>query len=49
MDDDGYPTDNCLQELLEYQMLFDFYGPLVLSDKDQSTLSFPITLPIRKK
>lgn len=49
MDDDGYPTDNCLGELMGYQDSFDFYGPLVLSDEDKETLSFPITLPENKK
>lgn len=49
MDDDGYPTDVCLENLLQYQNEFDFYGPLVLSDTDKETLSFPITLPNNKK
>lgn len=49
MDDDGYPADNCLENLLNYQNEFDFYGPLVLSDEDKETLSFPITLPKNKK
>lgn len=45
MDDDGYPSENCLQELLNYKDQFDFYGPLVLDDKEKIKLSFPITLP----
>lgn len=49
MDDDGYPTTSCLQRLLTYQDDFDFYGPLVLSDEDKVSLSFPMTLPISKK
>lgn len=49
MDDDGYPPASCLEALLEYQEQFDFYGPLVLSDQDKMSLSFPITLPITKK
>lgn len=49
MDDDGYPADDCLESLLKYQDEFDFYGPLVLSDEDKHTLSFPITLPQNKK
>lgn len=48
MDDDGYPPKTCLKTLLEYQDRYDFYGPLVLSDQDQATLSFPITLPHSK-
>ena len=49
MDDDGYPPESCLEELLKYQDQFDFYGPLVLSDHDKISLSFPITLPTMKK
>ncbi|WP_201578878.1 glycosyltransferase family 2 protein [Psychrobacter sp. Pi2-52] len=49
MDDDGYPSETCLEALLEYQDQFDFYGPLVLSDQDKMSLSFPITLPTTKK
>lgn len=49
MDDDGYPSDDCLNQLLTYQGDFDFYGPLVLSDEDSYSLSFPITLPLNKK
>lgn len=49
MDDDGYPAQSCLEALLEYQDRYDFYGPLVLSDQDKTTLSFPITLPTSKK
>ena len=49
MDDDGYPPQTCLKMLLEYQDRYDFYGPLVLSDQDKTTLSFPITLPTSKK
>lgn len=48
MDDDGYPTRECLERLLEYRNCYDFYGPLVLSDKDYKTCSFPITLPASK-
>lgn len=49
MDDDGYPTPTCLEKLLAYRTDFDFYGPLVLSDDDKTTLSFPITLPASNK
>lgn len=49
MDDDGYPPPTCLETLLKYQDRYDFYGPLVLSDQDKTTLSFPITLPTSKK
>ncbi|KAA0913670.1 glycosyltransferase family 2 protein [Psychrobacter sp. ANT_WB68] len=49
MDDDGYPPQTCLETLLEYQDRYDFYGPLVLSDQDKTTLSFPITLPTSKR
>ena len=49
MDDDGYPPQTCLKMLLEYQDRYDFYGPLVLSDQDKTTLSFPINFPTSKK
>lgn len=49
MDDDGYPLPTCLETLLKYQDRYDFYGPLVLSDQDKMSLSFPITLPTTKK
>lgn len=49
MDDDGYPTDDCLCRLLEYKDDYDFYGPLVLSDEDKENFSFPMTLPKSKK
>lgn len=49
MDDDGYPPASCLEALLRYKDQFDFYGPLVLSDQDKMSLSFPITLPTTKK
>lgn len=49
MDDDGYPTPDCLENLLNYKDDFDFYGPLVLSDDNKITLSFPITLPTTHK
>lgn len=42
MDDDGYPSDQCLSQLLFYCNDFDFYGPLVLDDQTQEILSFPI-------
>lgn len=48
MDDDGYPTIDCLEHLLVHRNQYDFYGPLVLSDKDYKTCSFPITLPTSK-
>ena len=41
MDDDGYPTEDCLEKLLAYKEDFDFYGPLVLDDKMTGNLSFP--------
>ncbi|MFG1495196.1 glycosyltransferase family 2 protein [Saccharospirillum sp. HFRX-1] len=42
MDDDGYPPENCLEQLLRYYQAFDFYGPLVVDETQQ--LSFPIRL-----
>lgn len=48
MDDDGYPTIDCLEHLLVHRNQYEFYGPLVLSDKDYATCSFPMTLPTSK-
>lgn len=42
MDDDGYPPQNCLEQLLEHYQRFDFYGPLVVDETQR--LSFPIRL-----
>lgn len=42
MDDDGFATDDCLEKLLGYTEQFDYFGPLVVDEKDKQTLSFPI-------
>lgn len=44
MDDDGYPSENCLSELLRFASDFSFISPVVLSDKDKNSLSFPLRL-----
>lgn len=44
MDDDGYPSENCLFELLKYSSNFCFISPVVLSDKDKKSLSFPLRM-----
>ena len=48
MDDDGYPSLDCLKQLLRYKSDFDFYGPLVLDDKTKEDLSFPINYAKKK-
>ncbi len=45
MDDDGIPTEDCLDTLLEYRADYDFWGPAVLAEGDDSQLCFPIRLP----
>ncbi len=42
MDDDGYPTETCLESLLQYKDEFDFFGPLVLDEHKTGKLSFPL-------
>lgn len=42
MDDDGFATNDCLERLLGYTDQFDYFGPLVVDEKDSQTLSFPI-------
>jgi rhamnopyranosyl-N-acetylglucosaminyl-diphospho-decaprenol beta-1,3/1,4-galactofuranosyltransferase len=45
MDDDGFPSDTCLERLQVYADDKSFIGPIVLSDKDWSTFAFPLRLP----
>ena len=45
MDDDGIPTPDCLDRLLEYRGRFDFWGPAVLAEQRPDELCFPIRLP----
>ncbi|HAV2209448.1 TPA: glycosyltransferase [Enterobacter cloacae] len=42
MDDDGYPDENCLHQMLKYTNSYDFLSPLVLNELDHSKLSFGI-------
>lgn len=44
MDDDGYPEKECLEQLMKFSVSDCFIGPLVLSDKDYLSLSFPIRM-----
>lgn len=44
MDDDGYPSTNCLEILVKHVTASNFVGPLVLDDKNKNELSFPIRL-----
>lgn len=45
MDDDGYPEKNCLKVLLSLSSQELFIGPIVLDDKDENYLSFPLRIP----
>ena len=49
MDDDGFARENTLEDLLQYQQSYDFYGPIVLDDQTRKKLSFPIRYPGTKK
>lgn len=42
MDDDGYPREDCLELLIKDASPTCCIGPLVISDKDKSLLTFPI-------
>ncbi|MDF1606367.1 glycosyltransferase family 2 protein [Nocardioides sp. YIM 152315] len=44
MDDDGLPDPDCLRRLLAEPDL-DFWGPLVVDERDPARLVFPIRLP----
>lgn len=45
MDDDGVPPPECLAELLPHAGRYDFLGPAVVAEHDESRLCFPIRLP----
>ena len=45
MDDDGLPDLDCLDRLLQHQEDLDFWGPLVVDERDPERLVFPIRLP----
>ena len=47
MDDDGLPTPDCLERLLERRG-WDLWGPLVVAEGDPRQLCFPIRLPGRR-
>ena len=44
MDDDGYPDKDCLLNLISHASTNSYVGPIVLSDTDKTTLSFPLRL-----
>ena len=44
MDDDGLPDEDCLATLLRHDDL-DFWGPVVVDERDPEQLVFPIRLP----
>ncbi|HEX4977483.1 MAG TPA: glycosyltransferase, partial [Nocardioides sp.] len=48
MDDDGLPTPDCLERLLERRDEWDLWGPLVVAEDDPARLCFPIRLPGRR-
>lgn len=45
MDDDGLPTCQCLDRLLDFEDDYDFWGPAVLAEQRPAELCFPIRLP----
>lgn len=49
MDDDGVPSETCLEELTKYAEEYSFISPLVIDDQDNNLLSFGILGEIDKK
>ncbi|MDY3277119.1 MAG: glycosyltransferase family 2 protein [Staphylococcus chromogenes] len=45
MDDDGYPSSNCLEKLTAYMHENCYIGPMVLDTKTQDKLSFALRVP----
>lgn len=45
MDDDGFPSKNCLEKLLPYISEDCYIGPMVLDYETKNTLSFSMRLP----
>lgn len=45
MDDDGYPSENCLEKLSPYMSERCYIGPMVLDTKTQDKLSFALRVP----
>ncbi len=45
MDDDGAPPPECLAALLPWTSRYDFLGPAVVAEHDETRLCFPIRLP----
>lgn len=45
MDDDGLPEVDTLGQLLEHGDALDFWGPLVVDERDPGRLVFPIRVP----
>ena len=42
MDDDGYPSKDCLKELLPYSISYDYIMPASIDIDDHSKLSWPV-------
>lgn len=49
MDDDGYPEENCLFELMSYIKEDNYIGPLVLNKENTRELTFTLRLPKSNK
>ena len=45
MDDDGFPSENCLEKLVGYSSEKSYIGPMVLDPKTQNKLSFALRIP----
>lgn len=45
MDDDGYPSDNCLEKLLPYAKKDRVVGPIIATDSQDDLLCIPARIP----
>lgn len=45
MDDDGFPSENCLEKLMPYCSEDCYIGPMVLDSKTKNKLSFAMRVP----
>lgn len=45
MDDDGFPSENCLEKLMPYCSENCYIGPMVLDSKTKNKLSFAVRVP----
>ena len=45
MDDDGFPDQTCLENLMVYSKTSKFIGPIVIDEESKTSISFPFRFP----